>query len=86
MTLSRRSLLLGLTAALAAPAVVRAESLMKLWVPPNRHFSLNGFMTDAEMWDLSETSLERALIRYSSIYPRLISWTVAEDHTNWSAT
>jgi hypothetical protein len=31
---SRRGFLLGLTTALAAPAVVRAESLMKLWVPP----------------------------------------------------
>lgn len=31
---TRRSFLLGLTAAFAAPAVVRADSLMKLWVPP----------------------------------------------------
>lgn len=31
---NRRSFLLGLTTALAAPAVVRAESLMKIWVPP----------------------------------------------------
>jgi hypothetical protein len=31
---SRRGFLLGLGTALAAPAVVRAESLMKLWVPP----------------------------------------------------
>ena len=31
---SRRSFLLGADTALAAPAVVRAESLMKLWVPP----------------------------------------------------
>jgi hypothetical protein len=31
---SRRSFLLGLGTALAAPAIVRAESLMKLWVPP----------------------------------------------------
>lgn len=34
--MNRRSLLLGLGGALAAPAVVRAESLMKLWVPPKR--------------------------------------------------
>lgn len=34
MTLSRRTFLLGAATALAAPAVVRAESLMKLWVPP----------------------------------------------------
>lgn len=32
--MNRRSLLLGLGTALAAPAIVRAESLMKLWVPP----------------------------------------------------
>lgn len=37
--MNRRSLILGLTGALAAPAIVRAESLMKitrlgeLWVP-----------------------------------------------------
>ena len=30
----RRSFLLGVTSTLAAPAVVRADSLMKLWVPP----------------------------------------------------
>lgn len=32
--MQRRGFLLGLGTALAAPAVVRAESLMKLWVPP----------------------------------------------------
>lgn len=31
---SRRAFLFGATAALAAPVIVRAESLMKLWVPP----------------------------------------------------
>lgn len=31
---NRRSFLLGLGTALAAPTIVRAESLMKLWVPP----------------------------------------------------
>lgn len=30
---SRRSFLIGIGAALAAPAVVRADSLMRLWVP-----------------------------------------------------
>lgn len=34
--IARRSFLLGIGAALAAPAVVRAESLMKLWVPKPR--------------------------------------------------
>lgn len=32
--MNRRSLLIGLGAALAAPAIVRAGNLMKLWVPP----------------------------------------------------
>ncbi len=32
--MKRRSFLLGLGTALAAPAIVRADSLMKLWVPP----------------------------------------------------
>lgn len=31
---NRRAFLFGAAATLAAPAVVRAESLMKLWVPP----------------------------------------------------
>lgn len=31
--MNRRSLLLGLGAAFAAPAIVKAESLMNLWVP-----------------------------------------------------
>lgn len=31
---SRRAFLFGAATALAAPAVVRAEALMKLWVPP----------------------------------------------------
>ena len=32
--MNRRSLLTSLIGALAAPAVVRADNLMKLWVPP----------------------------------------------------
>jgi hypothetical protein len=32
---NRRSFLAGLVAAAAAPAFVRSESLMKLWVPPH---------------------------------------------------
>ncbi len=31
---NRRAFLLGLGTALAAPAIVRTDSLMKLWVPP----------------------------------------------------
>lgn len=34
--ISRRGLLFGAGALLAAPAIVRAESLMKIWVPPKR--------------------------------------------------
>jgi hypothetical protein len=37
--MERRGFLLGLGAALAAPAIVKAESLMKLWVPPAADFS-----------------------------------------------
>lgn len=40
--LTRRSLLLGLGATLAMPAVVRAESLMKLWVPPKKIIAAYG--------------------------------------------
>lgn len=32
--ISRRNFLHGLLAAAAAPAIVRSESLMKIWVPP----------------------------------------------------
>lgn len=38
MTVNRRAFLFGATAALAAPAVVQAEALMKLWVPPKPVF------------------------------------------------
>lgn len=33
---SRRSFILGLTSLLAAPAIVKADSLMPLWVPKQR--------------------------------------------------
>lgn len=45
MTLHRRAFLTGIATALAAPAVVRAENLMKLWVPPNIDFNLSGTAT-----------------------------------------
>lgn len=50
--MNRRSLLLGIGSALAAPSIVRAESLMKLWVPSRRfaalaHGSPSIYMTDA---------------------------------------
>lgn len=32
--ITRRGLITGIAAALAAPAIVKADSLMKLWVPP----------------------------------------------------
>jgi hypothetical protein len=34
MHLTRRAVIAGLTAALAAPAIVKAENLMRLYVPP----------------------------------------------------
>lgn len=37
--ITRRSMLLGLGAALAAPAIVKADNLMKLWVPPTKPFA-----------------------------------------------
>lgn len=46
--MNRRSLLLGIGAALAAPAIVRAESLMKLWVPP-RNIERLAHLTDIKL-------------------------------------
>lgn len=40
MSLSRRRLLATLAAASAAPAIVKAENLMKIWVPPESRFIL----------------------------------------------
>lgn len=34
---TRRGFLLGMLALGAAPAIVRAESLMRIWVPPQRN-------------------------------------------------
>lgn len=39
MTTSRRAFLLGAASLLAAPAVVKASSLMPLWVPPKPVFA-----------------------------------------------
>ncbi len=53
--IQRRSFLLGLTGALAAPAVVRAESLMKLWVPPKRELAWAAdFSTEAMRLAITE--------------------------------
>jgi hypothetical protein len=49
--MNRRSLLLGLGAIIAAPAVVRAESLMKLWVPPKPSFALWEYTTVLEKFE-----------------------------------
>lgn len=42
---SRRGFLTGMLALGAAPAVVRVESLMKLWVPPQHIVSANRYIT-----------------------------------------
>jgi len=42
--MKRRLFLFGATAALAAPAIVRPESLMKLWVPPAPDFTSASLM------------------------------------------
>ena len=53
---SRRSFLAGLVAAAAAPAIVRSESLMKLWVPaqdiivPHVGWDLGAGDWSAEAW------------------------------------
>ena len=56
---NRRGFLTGFSTLLAAPAIVRAESLMKLWAPPNADFRMSAFMTDVDAWpmDLNEASL-----------------------------
>lgn len=53
--MKRRGFLLGIGAALAAPAIVRAESLMKLWVPKRELLiaeSLEGVMLSLPPGDL----------------------------------
>lgn len=47
MTVTRRGFLTGMLALGAAPAIVRAESLMRLWVPPQRNVLVG--------YDLSQT-------------------------------
>ena len=48
--LSRRGFLIGSAALLAAPAIVRASSLMPLWIPkqPELVFSLNSLPKDLQ--------------------------------------
>ena len=40
--MQRRSFLAGIFAGAAAPAIVRASSLMKIWVPPQEVLTLDG--------------------------------------------
>lgn len=40
MNLQRRSFIGGILALAAAPAIVRPESLMKIWVPPEREIEV----------------------------------------------
>lgn len=54
--ITRRSMLLGLTAALAAPAIVKAENLMKIWVSkPDRIILDDPWLVDPpeELWGYS---------------------------------
>ena len=47
--MNRRSLLLGLGTVLAAPAIVRADSLMKLWVPPKPKLIVPDLVDEADL-------------------------------------
>lgn len=58
---SRRSFLIGAASLLAAPAIVRAESLMKLYVPPT------GINTELTIWPM--TAIE--------VMMRQAEWTAA---------
>lgn len=73
--MNRRSLILGLTTVLAAPAIVRAESLMKI-------ASLRsswGYTTNA-----NANLLLDGVITYYSIPTLLyVRWNRAEDFTAW---
>lgn len=48
--MNRRSLILGLGAVLATPAIVRAENLMKLWVPPKPKLITSVDLSDEGDW------------------------------------
>ena len=83
--LSRRTFLLGAATALAAPAVVRAESLMKLWVPPAPKLVFYRSPSSFTIWfmDKQRTVLAEISREYA---PLLVSWSAVQDHTNWSVS
>ena len=90
--LSRRTFLLGAATALAAPAVVRAESLMKLWVPepiswhpPSKHL-LDMLSAIEAMKPEVRYYRQPLMLAVTHVEPLLVSWSAAQDHTNWSAT
>ncbi len=62
--ITRRSLLTGFTALLAAPAIVRVGSLMpvKVWEPIE-----NSFWANLPGTDLNEQTLEDAIVQIQSI-------------------
>jgi len=60
---SRRGFLFGIGAALAAPAVVRADTLMKLWVPkPAIIVPSNSMLTLSELTMLEWEAMRRTLL------------------------
>lgn len=72
MTVTRRSLLVGFGAALAAPAIVRAESLMKLYVPPKPKF--------VTVMDLSGPGADKAVMAlYTYAGEPVGTWTYHDD-------
>jgi hypothetical protein len=84
---SRRTFLLGAASALAAPAVVRAESLMQI-------AALREDLTEANLLKAMEDTywmttqgvyVYRApMIVFTDPRPLLIRWNAAQDHTAWS--
>jgi hypothetical protein len=70
----RRSFLAGLLAGAAAPAIVRAESLMKLWVPPApRVITLGEFTRECNKvfwgWDIGAPGGDGTVIWVNRDWP-----------------
>ena len=68
MTLSRRSLLTGLASIIAAPAIVRASSLMGMPRPPRLSGAYWAQLTNAQILE-DILAMHRALIAQTTLVP-----------------
>lgn len=79
MIITRRQFLKASAALVAAPAIVKAENLMPVWVPPEKKIVVRSL-------DLDEMTLEdlRRLNDYTLSRPRMETADAADERRAWA--